>query len=84
MLLAIGAAVLIGGLLATIVFWAEFLTLGPVARLHERLFGPKDVQISSPFGLVHRVCRYLLEDRPTADTSSIRSRTRILTFFGMI
>lgn len=54
-LLAIGAAVFIGSILATVVFWAELLALGPVARLHEQLFGPKEVQVSAPYGLVHKV-----------------------------
>ena len=54
-LLAIGAAVFIGGILAAYVFWSELLALGPVAQLHERFFGPKEVQVSSPYGLVHKV-----------------------------
>ena len=52
---AILAAFFVGGLLAAFVFKEELLASGPISHLHERFFGPKDVEVSAPFGLVHRV-----------------------------
>lgn len=52
---AILAAFFVGGLLAAFVFKEELMTSTPAIMLHERFFGPKEVEVSAPFGLVHKV-----------------------------
>jgi serine/threonine protein kinase len=55
LLLAVAAAMLIGGVLATVVFWEELLASSPVVKLRDRLLGPGEVEISLPFDVKHRV-----------------------------
>ena len=64
LLLAVAAAMLIGGVLATVVFWEELLASSPVVKLRDRLLGPGEVEISLPFDVKHRVRRKLQLNPP--------------------
>lgn len=49
---------LIGGVLALVVFWDEVLASTPVEMARDHLFGPKDIVIGPPKDVKHRVRRH--------------------------
>lgn len=43
--------------MAAVVFQEELLASTPAMYIQEAIYGPKEVDVSSPFGVVHRVRR---------------------------